>query len=606
MFPRQAAEIRRKPSSVRPPADEQDVAADVVAEFDRGEPVVALLANISQSERSNLLESLCLCAPLVWKSTRVIRIGGSGGGPVDARRLCHLLVAASSAGATARDPVEHLASILTSPCADERSLTLVVENGDTLLPDALAFVARLAAASSAQPLRMRVLLLGSHALEARLAGVGPVAVKWLDGLPIPGPEPLPVRQRSQGLRLTLVAVGCLAGVVAFAAIRIGDDDRLSANVTSAFQAPPSRALSSAAFAVGAASSTAAPPPEPTPRPPATTLRQSDPLHPGGSSSTPPQVRPSSSVPPEGAAQQQANVGSEAGKAAPGHAPEPHITTASLSAGPPPKPEPEASPPTAAETLVRHDAQLAEDRALLARRPAEGTAPPGMERPASPAALLEPPPSPAQAAETASPSAAATVAVPPATEPPAVPLMHAEPLPAQPEQTEPPPAPVQPEEAVVPSTAAVDAARPAAGPSAAQIMHTEPPAAPVRPAEEAVPNTAAAAAAASAAQSTTEPHRPPSGASPTIAAALLARGDALIAIGDVAAARPVYQRAAALASARAATAAGKTYDARFLQEIGAIGVVADPDAAAAWYRRGVALGDEDAAPLLGGLDVRADR
>ncbi|MDP8920363.1 MAG: hypothetical protein M3O00_16045, partial [Pseudomonadota bacterium] len=81
---------------------------------------------------------------------------------------------------------------------------------------------------------------------------------------------------------------------------------------------------------------------------------------------------------------------------------------------------------------------------------------------------------------------------------------------------------------------------------------------------------------------------------------------LIAIGDVATARLVYQRAAAHASARAATATGKTYDRRFLQAIGAIGVVADPDAAAAWYRKGAALGDEDAAPLLGGLDVKASQ
>jgi TPR repeat protein len=128
--------------------------------------------------------------------------------------------------------------------------------------------------------------------------------------------------------------------------------------------------------------------------------------------------------------------------------------------------------------------------------------------------------------------------------------------------------------------------------------------PVQPAETAGPSTAAAA---SAAQSATKPQRPPpSSASPAAVAALLARGDALIAIGDVAAARLVYQRAAALASARAATATGKTYDARFLQAIGAIGVVADPEAAAAWYRKGAALGDEDAAPLLGGLDLRASQ
>jgi hypothetical protein len=102
-------------------------------------------------------------------------------------------------------------------------------------------------------------------------------------------------------------------------------------------------------------------------------------------------------------------------------------------------------------------------------------------------------------------------------------------------------------------------------------------------------------AVSAAHPATKPQRPRAGTSPGVAA-LLARGDALIAVGNVAAARLVYQRAA--------TAAGRTYDPRFLQAIGAIDVVADPEAAAAWYREGAALGDEDATPLLGGLNVKA--
>ncbi len=186
-----------------------------------------------------------------------------------------------------------------------------------------------------------------------------------------------------------------------------------------------------------------------------------------------------------------------------------------------------------------------------------TAPPtgALEVPAADAHAADPA---ASAAETASPSATATADAPPRTGPPAIPFTHAEP----------PPAPVQPVETAVPSTAA---------------------------------------AAAGAAQSATKPQPPPpSGASPAVVAALLARGDALIAIGDVAAARLVYQRAAAHASARAATAAAKTYDPRFLRAIGAIGVVADPDAAAAWYRRGSALGDEDATPLLGGLEGKASQ
>ncbi|HYZ62146.1 MAG TPA: AAA family ATPase [Acetobacteraceae bacterium] len=97
------------------------------------------------------------------------------------------------------------------------------------------------------------------------------------------------------------------------------------------------------------------------------------------------------------------------------------------------------------------------------------------------------------------------------------------------------------------------------------------------------------------------------ASPSAAVApLLARGEALIAIGNVAAARLAYQRAAALGSGPAATATGRTYDARFLQQIGAIGVVADPEAAAAWYRKGAALGDGTAAPFLAGLQAKTEQ
>jgi hypothetical protein len=95
-------------------------------------------------------------------------------------------------------------------------------------------------------------------------------------------------------------------------------------------------------------------------------------------------------------------------------------------------------------------------------------------------------------------------------------------------------------------------------------------------------------------------------SPAGVVALLARGDALIAIGDIATARLVYQRAAALGSGLAATATGKTYDPRFLRQIGALGVVANPEAAAVWYRKAVVLGDGDAVPFLSGLEAKTGR
>ena len=82
--------------------------------------------------------------------------------------------------------------------------------------------------------------------------------------------------------------------------------------------------------------------------------------------------------------------------------------------------------------------------------------------------------------------------------------------------------------------------------------------------------------------------------------LLARGDEMLALGDIAAARLLYERAAMLGSARAATALGQTYDPAFLVSIHASGVTANRTAAAAWYRKGAALGDTDSATRLARL------
>jgi hypothetical protein len=101
-----------------------------------------------------------------------------------------------------------------------------------------------------------------------------------------------------------------------------------------------------------------------------------------------------------------------------------------------------------------------------------------------------------------------------------------------------------------------------------------------------------------ADSPSEPPRPKP--APAAVAALLARADALVATGDIAAARLVYQRAVRLGSGRAATAIGRTYDAGFLRQIGVVGVVADTDAAAAWYRKGAALSAEDGETIAGAL------
>jgi len=79
---------------------------------------------------------------------------------------------------------------------------------------------------------------------------------------------------------------------------------------------------------------------------------------------------------------------------------------------------------------------------------------------------------------------------------------------------------------------------------------------------------------------------------------------MLAVGDVSAARRLYERAADAGSGEAAAAAGKTYDPNILALIGAVGIRPDPEQAASWYRRAVALGDQQAARWLKELGASA--
>ena len=100
-----------------------------------------------------------------------------------------------------------------------------------------------------------------------------------------------------------------------------------------------------------------------------------------------------------------------------------------------------------------------------------------------------------------------------------------------------------------------------------------------------------------------PPKPPPSAAPVASAPqldlglLLSRGNAMLALGDISAARLLYERATALGSAGAATRLGNTYDADFLASIRAKGIVADQAAAIAWYRKAAALGDTEAVHQL---------
>jgi TPR repeat protein len=86
-------------------------------------------------------------------------------------------------------------------------------------------------------------------------------------------------------------------------------------------------------------------------------------------------------------------------------------------------------------------------------------------------------------------------------------------------------------------------------------------------------------------------------SPAVLAILLDRGAAMLATGDISAARLLYKRAADAGSAQAAVEIGKTYEPTFLANRRAIGIQADPIIAADWYRRALSLGGTKAASLL---------
>lgn len=91
---------------------------------------------------------------------------------------------------------------------------------------------------------------------------------------------------------------------------------------------------------------------------------------------------------------------------------------------------------------------------------------------------------------------------------------------------------------------------------------------------------------------------------SLAALYATRGDQMLAIKDVSAARRLYEYAANAGSARAATALAQTFDPSFLTRVGVVGLKPDPALAAIWYGKAVALGDRDAKTLLRNLNTEA--
>ena len=87
------------------------------------------------------------------------------------------------------------------------------------------------------------------------------------------------------------------------------------------------------------------------------------------------------------------------------------------------------------------------------------------------------------------------------------------------------------------------------------------------------------------------------------AALMRRGDELLALKDVVAARLLFERAAEAGLARAASSAGRTYDPSYLKERGIRGVVADREKAISWYKKALELGDPQAQERMRKLAAR---
>lgn len=85
-----------------------------------------------------------------------------------------------------------------------------------------------------------------------------------------------------------------------------------------------------------------------------------------------------------------------------------------------------------------------------------------------------------------------------------------------------------------------------------------------------------------------------------------RGDAMLAIKDISAARKFYEYAADAGNARAATAIARTYDPTFLSEWQIVGLKPDPALAASWYRKAAALGDPNAVAWLRTIGASAAR
>ncbi len=81
---------------------------------------------------------------------------------------------------------------------------------------------------------------------------------------------------------------------------------------------------------------------------------------------------------------------------------------------------------------------------------------------------------------------------------------------------------------------------------------------------------------------------------------MSRGDAMLALHDLSAARRYYELAAKAGSADAALALGRTYDPTSMVRSGAVSLQPDARLAAEWYRKAAILGSSEAETALRNL------
>jgi len=165
----------------------------------------------------------------------------------------------------------------------------------------------------------------------------------------------------------------------------------------------------------------------------------------------------------------------------------------------------------------------------------------------------------------------------------------------------PPAPVA--QAAAPAPVA-QAAAPAPVIQAAPPVPVAQPPAPAPAAQAATLAPAGQATAPAPAAQTAKPSFVVRHLDPAEVAALVKRGEAFMASGDLASARLVLQRAAEAGEAQAALSLAETYDPLVLEKLGFQGPTADVEKARFWYERAQEFGSSNASARLQLLASRA--